>query len=270
MTIENGKTLFDDVLGNIPATGPRPISMLPGLKQKVFFNKTTLFPIFFFLAIISLFFVSILSDNNLRASFSDMKAVEAKVASIELKSGDECGSKSVNYSFITPDNKTFYGVETVKKGSAYYNLQQGNAVPVKYNPQDPMFNTISAKSGNNRGLIFIPLMMCLFMVAILVALMGPVIKPILEGRKIFSKGVITKAEVLFIRPSPINTMFANFQRQDYLVFYRFRNSSGNVIESSTATNNSWIFNRLNPGDTVRVAYLEDKPGKSIILECFVR
>ena len=272
MTTNNGNLLFSDLLGGIPAVPPRQVSLLPGLSKKNAVPRSTIAFVLLFCLIPVLFILMMFLDpSGPMSEFKRSQGVEAKVLDVVSNSDGECEYKTIHYSFETKDRKTFYGQASAKKGSTYYPVEKGGVIPVKYDPSVPSESDID-RGSNNSAFLFIP--MCFFLLILPAFFIGailPGVKSHLLARRIFSKGHLTQGEVVFVKSGQTNPLMNNMLKsQTFQVFFKYRNKTGETLESSVKTDNGWLINQLKAGDLVHVVYMENKPSNAILLECYIR
>ena len=260
-----------DMLRGIPPTPPRPLSLLPGLSYRSVIGKSFIFPILFFALCFLMILLMIFSvDKEARLPFIDMEQAAAQVIHVSESSKCNSNSKELHYSFHTSEGRTYYGETTVCEGSVYFNIEKGDMIPIVYDPDQPSFNGIEGIIGRNQPPIAIFFMFPFLFLLIFLPLFWPDIKQHNNARKIFKKGIIAKGKVVFIKRKGGTSFFYFWPFTKFQIFYRYRSQDGSLVESSVISDNDWIVNKLDFGSTVQIAFLETKPKKSIILDCYVR
>lgn len=257
---------------HIPASPPRPVSQLPGLKYSASFDKRGLFFVGSIVLVFCLFPVLIFfsGDKAMRLSFIEMKSASAEITQLKQSSKCDRESHSIHYRFMAQNGRMYYGSYTMCTDSPYSDLIVGDSIPVSYDPDDPSFNGIEGELGKNKPPFFIfaffPLMAMMFFVPSLF----PNLKQVRKARSIFRKGHISQGEIVFVKRRKSVTPFEFKSSPGMEVFYQFTDDKGNRIESHMSMDNDWLVNRWAIGSGITVSYIKGKPQKSIILDGFYR
>ncbi len=258
-------------LDEIPKTPPRSISLLPGLKYSSFFDKWSFLPLILIVLFVSVFPIMILVlEKETRLPFIDMDNSEGIVDDIIDTSECNKGVKVLHYSFISHENRTYYGKYELCSSSKYSSVKVGDSIPIIYDPDDPTFNGIEGELGDNGAPLIIFLIFPLFIILFLAPMLLPSLRQINKARSIFKRGIIVNGEIIFVKRNKNMNAFNVKSFSNMEVFYRFNSSDDLPVEGKMNTDNDWLMNKLDIGSSIKVAYLKDKPNKSIILQCYYR
>lgn len=114
----------------------------------------------------------------------------------------------------------------------------------------------------------------IFPIFFIVFLIGPVSIPrfiqLLRDRRIFRKGKLTNAFVLFVRPRGVFSWFGWSGLYSANVYVRFQLGFGDYAEVKTVCKNDWLLNHLAPDALVHIVYLPNRPSRAVLLETYVR
>ena len=114
-----------------------------------------------------------------------------------------------------------------------------------------------------------PFFFFVFFIAFVAPLLFPSIQLLKQARKVFKKGVIADVESIFIKkqstgsgvhPRPLTCE----------IYYSYKTTRDEQVESKTTCDNDWLAYKLDVGSPIHVAFLENKPQRSMILEAFIR
>jgi hypothetical protein len=243
---------------------PRQIPLLQGLKYSTII-KGDLIPFIIFILIVCIIPVfMILSKKESRLPFIDMAKIDGLVTKVSVINNQD-KDILINYSFNILNNRTYYGKSKIKADSEYSSLNVGGYLPIVFDPKDPVFNGIEGVMGKDNPLKII-MIFPLIGSMIVLFLIYPLFH-IKKSRSIFKKGIITNGEIVYIKDIPDNL---NKGLTGMYVYFRFKCLDGSSIESNFQSKNYWLLNQFKIGSPITVAYLEKKPKKNIILDCFYR
>ncbi|HTY98262.1 MAG TPA: DUF3592 domain-containing protein [Rhodocyclaceae bacterium] len=262
--------MFEEQIARIPSHPPRQVSDLPGLKWTSVASRAGLvLPVALVLLFGLMPLLMFSSEPHGRLALGHAEVVEGRVVSVSAN-GCRGDGRQITYAFTPPNGLEYRGTASLCSGSAYSNLEPGQAVPIKYLVADPSNNAI-AGTGEQDGppllfFAFFPLMALLFL--------GPMFLPqareVFKARRIFRKGEIVQGKVIFVKRRTSATWPGWPGSSAVEVFIGYRLPSGAAAEAKAWCNNDWLLHHLAPGAGVSIAVMAGKPGEAVLIEGFVR
>jgi len=264
--------MYDDLLDRLPASGPRDLSLLPGLQVGSLFSASRLAPPLLLLLVFMAVPVSILfTDPQARMQLEPKGTAQGKVLSVaDTRNCNDLAHREV-YAFDAGAAGGFRGVARLCRSSPFFGVNAGDGVPVQYLASNPSVNRIAGASDPDAPPVFVFLFFPVIAIVVLAAsLGGPAMREVLRARALFRKGRLARGTIVFVR--------ARAQRQGYTrtgwaafeVVIRYNLASGAGQEAVAWCANPWLLQQLPAGASVHIAYSERQPDRAALLEAFVR
>lgn len=261
---------MSEILKDVPANPPRRSGSLPGLRWKNAFDQRSLFLPLIFVAFFLLFPLMILTTiPSSRLKGKPKVHVQGIVTAVREAGTDEQPCKEFSYSFETKERQRYLGKQTLRRDSPYFRATNGDPVPIIYAENEPALNGIDSVTDQEMPPLAFFAILPVFVLLFFSPLLLPNLRSVAEARKVFKNGIISEAEVVFVKKRSGFGGF-HFPISKGEVYFAYRTARGEQIESKTVCDNDWLVNKLDVGSPIHVAYLEDKPQKSVILEAFIR
>ncbi len=97
------------------------------------------------------------------------------------------------------------------------------------------------------------------------------LRPLLRARHLFQNGRIVLGSVVFVKRKTNSSWWPGWPAPTTAeVYVTYRLPAGNIQEAKAWCNNDWLLNQLQPGGTVHIAVLSDRPNEAALLDAFVR
>jgi hypothetical protein len=243
---------------------------LRGLRLRELLTQSQVVPLLLFSALIVLLpLAMLLTEPAWQLRFGTTSTVDAHVVSV--RDGQHCrgSGRRIVYAFVPGQGSEMRGSAFACENSPYYPLAAGDRIPVKYLVSDPYVSAVVGMKGDEMP----PGLLVMFAVLIAVALSSTFFanggSEVWRARRIFARGRITQATVVFVRPRGMRSIYRT-GTQAVDVFVSFSSGRGMPQEAIAWCCNDWLLRQLPVGATVHIAYLENKPDQAILLEAFLR
>lgn len=178
----------------------------------------------------------------------------------------------LNYTFKTKTGEIYYNSMPLEENSPLAHVKHGDPLTIEYAADDPLINNLTMYKKRPEPLwvafIVMPLMGCFLAVFLLGPTFLAVGRPLLQARRIFSRGVITHGATDFIKARSLGPVPNTFPGS-YIVLYSFVNETSQTVKGEHACDNHWLIQRLEVGMPITVAYLPKQSRKSIFLEPYI-
>jgi len=259
-----------EAIKDIPRNPSRRMDTLPGLRWKNAFDRRAMLLPLIFLGFFLFFPVMMFtSDPTMRLQFKQKARVEGKVTVTKDRNSGEGRGRDLEYSFETKDHQQYLGSQVVYEHSPYFQAEAGTAVPIIYAEGEPALNGIDGLVGQDAPPLALFLIFPFFPLVFFGLMLLPSIQSVAKARKIFKQGTIVDAEIVFIKKRSVLAGF-HFPISRSEVYYTYKNTRDEQVESKTVCDNDWLVHKLDIGTPIHVAYVERSPRKSVILEAFIR
>jgi hypothetical protein len=264
--------MFDEQFALIPAAPPRSVDLLPGLRLAAVVSRRTLLLPIVFVTLFSLFPMLVAqSDPTMRLAMGPSRSVPARVLAVaEVSSGQRAGSHRITYVFSTQDGRQFRGAGVVRQDSAYYSIQPGDTIEVKYLSHDPSVNIINSVDSNNGPPVFLFFFFPVFALLVFTALFLPQLREMTRARRLFRTGHIAIGKVVFVKKTAGFTWPGWPGNAGAEVYVTYHSGTGEQTESRAWCANDWLLQQLVPGISVHIAYRGDTTARVALLEAFLR
>jgi hypothetical protein len=265
--------MMGDLLKGISPNPPRSIDALPGLRWKTVFDRLSLVPLLIVPIFLLLPIMILFSIPNMRLQFKHKAHVQGVVTMVNNPSADGQPRRMLDYSFETMAHQHYRGEQTVHEHSPYFSVQVGDPVPIVYAENQPSLNDIDGASGQDDPPLAIFAILPFFFFVFFIVFVAPMLLPnlqlLMQARKVFKRGMIVDAEIVFIKKRA-NANGFHPRSSKCEIYYSYKTSRGQLVESKTTCDNDWLVNKFDVGSPIHIAYLENQPQKSMILEAFIR
>ena len=262
--------MFDEDLSKFPTETPRSPALLPGLKiWRSIFHTGFWFPLTF-VGVFGLIPMSMmLTSPGARLSLGHSKTSVGTV--LEATIDRWTRRAEITYKFRVDENQEYRATRNVTVESPYAGLVSGDSVPIKFLVAEPSVNNIVDDREWARDNLFpsfiIPFILMLFLI-------GPTSIPrfaqLLKDRRIFRKGQLTNASVVFVQPRRVLFWIGWSGLYSAVVYVAYQLDSDDHAEAKVVCRNEWLLNQLEPGTSVHIAYLPNRPSRAVLLENYVR
>src|SRR5690349_7941723 len=262
--------MFDEQLSNLATSPPRSLRLLPGLLVwNAIFHREVWIPLLYIGLFGLLPVLMLFAELRSKLSFGPSQIAAGTV--IQATAVQHTRDTEITYRFRTTDDQEYRATRTVGSESPYTGVHPGDSVPIRYQIGRPSRSLIVEDREKDADHLFFFLLFPLFAA---VFFLGPTSIPrliqLLKDRRVFRKGELTDASVVFVNPRGVFSWFGWCGLYSADVFVKFQLSSGDQAEAKTVCRNDWLLRQLGPGTSVHIAYMPNRPARVVLLETYVR
>ena len=263
--------MFEDQLGQLATDPPRRPDLLPGLRYSAIVPRGALLFLVIFVAFFAIVPLTIMrSDPMMRLELGASRTAPARVLTATDVAGcRSAGARRLIYVFTPAPGREVRGIATVCEDSLYYSVKSGDEVEVQFLSGDPAVNILRSNARTAAPPLAFLAILPLFVLMILAPMFMPQIREGLRARRLWARGRVTAATVVFAKKrfSAGGTAMAAAAGAE--VYVEFRNAAGERREAIGWCQNDWLLNQLKAGETVHVAH-DERSDRVALLEAFLR
>jgi len=263
--------MFEEDIARLPVDPPRVAALLPGLRISSAISRASLILPIVFVALFALLPLSIaFSDPQARLTLGHTEVVDGRIVTLR-PNGCRGQGHQITYTFSPPTGVEYRATASLCPDSPYYELNTGDRVPVKYLASDPAINAIADASGADQPPFLLVFLFPIFALLMFLPAFVSQLRPLLRARHLFQNGRIVLGSVVFVKRKTNSSWWPGWPASITAEIYvTYRLPAGNIQEAKAWCDNDWFLNQLQPGGTVHIAVLSDRPNEAALLDAFVR
>jgi hypothetical protein len=264
--------MYDDIFAMVPAEPPRRTTLLPGLRLGAIVSRSTLLlPLAFFVLFAFIPFSILQSDPKMRLALGTSGNASGRIVNVsEVRNSQQGPGHRIVYIFSVQPGRELRGASVVGEVSPYYSAQPGDAIDIQFLVRDPSVNAPSGMRDRNAPPIAFLFVFPLFVLMFFVPMFLPLVREIWRARRLFAKGRVTTARVIFVKRRTSMRWPGWPGSTSSEVFLEYQRVAGDRAEALALCSNDWILNQLAPEAIVHIAYQEEVPERAALLDAYLR